>query len=273
MCSAGWLHRIHHGVYAVGHRALSKEGDWMAAVLACGIGAAISHAHAAALWSIRPDPGRGPIDVTLRTRAGRKRRAGIRVHRPRVLRDEEFSTRRGIPCTTPARTILDLAGVVHGRPLERAIDEGARLRLLDMDDLVEILEHHRGHPGARRLRGVLARHEIGSTLTRSELEERFLRLCRQEQFPAPLVNAPLLGYVVDFLWPGEMVIVELDGHQSHGTRAAFESDRDRDSSLLAAGYLVLRFTWRDVTRRPAVVVDRVRRVLRARTPTGGATHR
>jgi hypothetical protein len=126
-----------------------------------GTGAAISHAHAAALWSIRPDPGRGPIDVTLRTRAGRKRRAGIRVHRPRVLRDEEFSTRRGIPCTTPARTILDLAGVVHARHLERAIDEGARLRLLDMDDLVEILEHHRGHPGARRLRGVLARHEIG----------------------------------------------------------------------------------------------------------------
>jgi len=123
---------------------------------------------------------------------------------------------------------------------------------------------HPGHPGTRRLKGVLFRHEAGSTLTRSELEERFLALCRKEGLPHPLVNAPLLGYVVDFHWIEAKVVVELDGFASHGTRSAFESDRDRDTALSARGYVVLRFTWRDLTRRTKVVAGRVRRVLRIR---------
>jgi very-short-patch-repair endonuclease len=264
---------MHHGVYAVGHSALNREGRWMAAVLACGSGAVLSHRHAAALWKIRPGGHRGPIDVTLRTRAGRRRRRGIRVHRPRVVRVEELTTCREIPCTTPDRTILDLAGILSTRHLERAIDEGDRLRLFDVDDLIEILRHHRGHPGARHLRGVLARHQVGSTVTRSELEERFLRLCRGADFPELLVNAPLLDYVVDFLWPTERVVVEVDGHESHGTRAAFERDRDRDTRLAVEGYVVLRFTWRDLSVRPSVVRDRVRHVLDSRSPSSGATYR
>jgi very-short-patch-repair endonuclease len=199
----------------------------MAAVLACGPGAVLSHAAAAALWSIRPTAPPGAIDVTLRTRAGRRRRPGA------------------------AR-------------FERAIDEGDRLSLVTADDLIELLRRHRGHPGARRLRGVIARHQIGSTPTRSELEERLLALCRRYRLPQPEVNVPLLEYVVDFLWRDARLIVEADGRATHGTRRAFQADRDRDGRLAVAGYLVLRFTWWDVTRRSVVVADRVRRVLAGR---------
>lgn len=261
--ATGWLHRMHHGVYAVGHRSLSMRGHWMAAVLACSEGAVLSHADAAALWTIRPKMGTAPIDVTLRTRAGRRRRTGIRVHRPRRLPEDELSTHHGIPCTAPARTILDLASVVGSRPLERAIDEGDRLALVLADDLIKLLRRHRGHPGARALRGVLARHQVGTTATRSELEERFLALCRKQRLPQPEVNVPLLDYVVDFLWRDAKLVVEVDGRATHGTREAFQADRDRDGRLAVAGYRVLRFTWWDVTRRPAVVADRVRRMLAA----------
>lgn len=257
----GWLIAVHRGVYAVGHARLSREGQWMAAVLAGGPGAVLSHENAAALWLIRAPARAGPVDVTLPTRAGRRRRAGIRVHRPRRLPEDEVSVHRDIPCTTPARTVLDLACVLGTRPLERAADEADRLRLVAADDLIELLRRHRWHPGARRLRGVLARHQIGSTVTRSELEERFLDLCRRRHLPQPEMNVPLLDYVVDFLWPEARLVVEVDGQATHGTRRAFQVDRDRDGALTVEGYTVLRFTWFDVTRRPAVVANRVQQLL------------
>jgi very-short-patch-repair endonuclease len=262
----GWLHALHRGVYAVGHTQLNREGRWMAAVLSCGKGAVLSHLPAAALWSLRSHWESGPVDVTLRTRAGRRRRPGIRIHRPRRLPDDELSGSKGIPSTGPARTILDLAGTVGRRSLERTIDEADRLRLVAADDLVELLRRHRGHPGARELRSLLTRHRIGSTLTRSELEERFLALCRHRGIPQPDVNVPLLDYVVDFLWPERGLVVEVDGRGSHDTRRAFQQDRDRDGRLAVAGYRVLRFTWFDVTSRPAVVADRIRRLLQAPIP-------
>jgi hypothetical protein len=154
--AAGWLHRLHRGVYAVGHRRLARRGHWMGAVLACGHGAVLSHRSAAALWSIRPQVEPDLIDVTLRTRAGRRRRRGIRVHRPRRLPDDELTTHWEIPATGPARTILDLGSMIDTRPLERAIDEADRLKLVAADDLVELLRRHPGHPGARKLRRVLA---------------------------------------------------------------------------------------------------------------------
>jgi very-short-patch-repair endonuclease len=259
--AAGWLHRLHRGVYAVGHRRLARRGHWMGAVLACGHGAVLSHRSAAALWSIRPQVEPDLIDVTLRTRAGRRRRRGIRVHRPRRLPDDELTTHWEIPATGPARTILDLGSMIDTRPLERAIDEADRLKLVAADDLVELLRRHPGHPGARKLRRVLARHQVGSTATRSELEERFLVLCRRHRLPQPQVNALLLDYVVDFLWREARLVVEVDGRATHGTRRAFQADRDRDGRLAVAGYTVLRFTWWDVTRRHAVVADRVGRLL------------
>lgn len=267
--TAGWLHRVHRGVYAVGHRRLGMTGHCMAAVLACGDGAVLSHRSAAALWSFGRQRPADAIDVTLRTRAGRRRRPGIRVHRPRRLPEDELSIDRGIPATAPARTILDLASVIRVRPLERAVDEADRLRLVDADDLIELVRRHPGHPGAGRLRGLLARHQIGSTATRSELEERFLALCRRHHLPQPEVNVPLLDYVVDFLWSEGRLVVEVDGRATHDTRRAFQADRDRDGRLAVAGYRVLRFTWWDVSRRPAVVADRIRRLLNAaRSPRG-----
>jgi hypothetical protein len=266
---AGWLHRVHRGVYAVGHSRLSRRGRWMAAVLACGPGAVLSHLTAALLWGLRPphaaSGGTRPIDVTIPTSAGRTSRVGIRIHRAPGLSDSETSRRDGLPVTSPARTILDLARVLPRRSLERAIDEGERLRLCGVAELEAIATVHSGQgptgSAAAALAAVLSSHAVGSTLTRSELEERFLALCRERGLPAPLVNAPLFGLTVDFHWPTESVVVEVDGHESHGTRRAFQDDRDRDSLLAAHGVRTLRFTWWDVTARPAVVADRLKRVL------------
>jgi very-short-patch-repair endonuclease len=257
----GWLHQLHRGVYAVGHRRLTEHGRWSAAVLACGPGAVLSHHSAAALWRLRPARDDAVVDVTIPTRAGRRRRRGIAVHRPRSFVAGETMVHEDIPVTAPARTLLDLAAVLPRRAVERAIDEAARLRLCNHDDLARIVFEGPARAGRRRLRAVLGSHSIGSTLTRSELEERFLALCRRRALPHPEVNVPLLDYTVDFHWPDAGLVVELDGQASHGTRAAFHRDRDRDSHLAAHGFRTLRFTWWDVVARPAVVAHRVVRVL------------
>lgn len=258
--AAGRLHRLYRGVYAVGHKRSTQHGRWMAAVLACGDGAVLSHGSAARLWGIL-DRGGSPIEVSTPSRGGRGRRPGLVVHRRPTLRMTETTRRDGIPVTIPALTILDLAASFERRPLERLIDAAERLRLCNGDDLAAIVAAHGGRAGAGALGTLLTGHAIGSTVTRSELEERFLALCRERGLPDPLVNQRLLDYEVDFHWPAARVVVELDGHASHGTRAAFERDRDRDTHLAAHGYQTLRFTWRDVTARPAVVAHRVRRVV------------
>jgi very-short-patch-repair endonuclease len=162
-----------------------------------------------------------------------------------------------------ARTILDLATVLPRRQLERAVDEAERLKLCTEGDLDELVRSHFGRPGTGALGSVLREHRSGSTATRNEFEERFLSLCRKRRLPQPEVNVTLLDYVVDFLWADAKLVVELDGRGSHQTRRAFQEDRDRDGRLAVAGYQVVRFTWFDVTRRPAVVADRVRRLLTA----------
>jgi Protein of unknown function (DUF559)/Transcriptional regulator, AbiEi antitoxin len=258
--AAGWLIRLHNGVYAVGAHALSWRSRWTAAVLACGNDAVLSHTSAAALWKLTR-PRAGVVEVTVPSAGGRRSRAGIKLHRSTTLTAEDLSTRDAIPVTSPRRTIIDLARAGWSpRPLERLLDEADRHRLLDPGTFNEGFQ-----PVDRRLpkslRVVLTNHQAGSTLTRSELEERFLALCRASDVPAPLVNAPLLGLTVDFLWPQAALIVELDGRGSHDTRRAFQEDRDRDSMLVAAGFRVLRFTWWDVTSRPGVVVGRLRRAL------------
>jgi very-short-patch-repair endonuclease len=274
----GWLHRVHRGVYAVGHRNLNLEGWWMAATLACGQDAVLSHESAAALWEIRRsqrdqrlagEGGGHPIEVSIPSGSGRISRAGLVVHRVAALLPSERTIHRGIRATTPERTILDLASRLARRQLERAIDEAERLRLCGGCELEAIVATHAGRAGTAALRRVLESHRAGSTVTRSELEERFLALCRKHRLPQPEVNVPLLDYVVDFLWPEARLVVEVDGHASHGTHRAFQGDRDRDGRLAVAGYLVLRFTWWDVTRRPAVVADRLRRLLRVRVEKPG----
>jgi hypothetical protein len=252
----GWLHRVHRGVYAVGHSKLTREGRYMAAVLACGDGAVLSHFSAAVLWEILPE--RGPrVDVTVPTAGGRGKHRLVIVHRA-ALTAREVMEMRGIALTKPGRTLVDLADVLPRRTLERALDEAAYLRL----DL-EALEPRPGRRGAGRLAAVLARHTVGSTRTRGELEERMLALCRGAGLPAPEVNGDVMGYEIDFVWREARLVVETDGWEAHGTRAAFERDRRRDAALVAAGWRVVRITWQRLEREPAGVARELRRLLAA----------
>jgi hypothetical protein len=245
---AGRLRPLHRGVYAVGHRQLRTEAFWLAAALACGPGAVLSHATAAALWGLRPSSATR-IDITARRRRGRP---GIRIHRAQC-HAREATIHRAIPVTTPARTLLDLAATTPRRALERALDEAEQLRLFDLTALRSTIEAHRGRPGAPILEAVLEHHTAGTTLTRSELEEQFLRLCDDHDIARPLTNVRLEGLEVDFHWPELRLVVEVDGYAFHHTRRAFERDRARDALLTAAHIDVMRFSHRQVTTQPHAI--------------------
>jgi len=256
---AGRLHPVYRGVYSVGYRSSTREGKWLGAVLACGRGAALSHLDAAELWGLASRD-RGAIHVTVPTRSGRAHRPGIRVHRV-PLATVEVVRSRGVPVTSPARTLIDIAELLPRRRTERALGEGEYLRLVDGRALEGALEENVGRAGARCLWSILEARALGSTLTRSELEERFLALCRAHRLPHPTVNARVAGVEVDFLWTEQRVIAETDGYAAHGTRAAFERDRKRDVCLQAAGYVVLRFTYRQVVDDASWVVSNLRFAL------------
>jgi very-short-patch-repair endonuclease len=259
--AAGRLHRLHRGVYAVGHTVIGARGRWMAAVLACGDGAALSHEAAAALWGIRRrDAAR--IDVTVPTTAGRSQRPGLRIHRTRMLRPDEVTAADGIPVTTPARTLLDLAATLDTDALKRALDRAEILELTDYPTLDAVARAHPEHPGSTRLRRTL-RTYVAGTVTRSSLEELFLALCRRHGLPAPRVNAYVCGFEVDFLFDEQRLVVETDGWRYHGTRQAFERDRDRDATLLLEGYRTLRVTYHRLQRAPDVVAATLKRLLAA----------
>jgi len=251
--TAGRLHRIHRGVYAVGHPVLPRYARWMAAVLAAGPGAALSHASAAALWEIRPSEATR-IDVSVPSAAGRAKRPGLRIHRASALHNVETTRHHAIPATTPARTLLDLASSLPRRALERALDQAEILELFDLRALRNVLDAHRGERGARALAAALEDHHAGTTVTRSALEEAFLALCAAHALERPQTNVRVCGLEVDFLFAAQRLVVEADGWQFHRTRAAFERDRERDAILAHAGYRTLRVTHRQLTRRPSEVV-------------------
>jgi hypothetical protein len=261
----GRLHPCHRGVYMVGHPRLSRMGEWMAAALACGEGALLSHASTLELFGVIL-LGTGPAHVTVAAGAHSHKRAAITVHRSRNLPAEIRTMRRGIPSTNVARALIDVAPGSPRRRLERLIDEADRLRLCSESELREAVAAHPGHRGASRVARALAHHDVGSTLTRLELEERFLEMCRAGGLPQPLVNERLEGYIVDFLWPQARLVAETDGWDTHRTRRAFEEDRRRDARLAVLGYLVVRFTWRQVVTEPKVVAGQIRTLLRSRGP-------
>jgi predicted transcriptional regulator of viral defense system len=252
---ASRLHRIHRTVYSLVPRALlTREGHWMAAVLACGPGAVLSHRNAAALHGLRPTQ-RTKIDVTVPRRSARKHR-GIDVHRSTTLTPADVTVANGIPCTTPARTLLDLAEVIARRPLERAFDQAEILDLFDLYAIEDQLARNSTRPAARRVKQLLEEHYIGSTPTQSELEEAFLALCRRLRLPEPKVSRwidlhdgePMIW--ADFVWFEQRVIVETDGDKFHGTHQARERDPRRDQRAIVAGWMPVRTTWRQVMRRP-----------------------
>jgi hypothetical protein len=250
--ASGRLHRIHRGVYALVQRELlSRSGSFMAAVLACGPGAVLSHRSAAALHELRATD-RATIDVTVPGRTCRKH-SGIDVHRSRTLAPEDTTEVDRIPCTTVARTQLDLAEAVNRRALERAYDQAEILERFDLRALNDQLARNHGRRAIPIVRALLAEHHSGTTVTWSELEERFLALIRSAGAPAPEVNAWVApddgepAIRVDFIWRAQRLCIETDGRAFHRTRHAFETDRRRDQRLTLAGWRVVRVTWRQVT--------------------------
>jgi very-short-patch-repair endonuclease len=219
----------------------------MAAVLATG--GALSHASAAAAWDLRPRT-TGAIDITVAGRSGRMNRPGIRLHRPRTLETHDIVAHGGIAVTTPARTIIDLSATLQGRPLEHLLDLAEQRRLVDFAEL-------RTRPIPRSLQAVLSLYAANLAPTRSELEERFLRLCDDHGIRRPDVNTRIEGIEVDFAWRDARVVVEVDGYRYHRASSAFETDRERDVMLAPAGWQVLRFTWTQLTTRPAWVAAAV----------------
>lgn len=259
---------LHRGVYAVGHDRLTLNGRWLAAVLAVGPGGVLSHREAAALHELRPSS-RSTVDVTV---AARRRVPGVQVHRVERLDPADRTVVAGIPTTTVARTLVDLADVVPPRALRKALEEAERSHRLDARAIEAVLARTRGRNGAgcRRIRAALAElAATGDTVTRSELEDRFLSLLDAHGVPRPLTNRWIAGMEGDAVWPAARVVAELDGWAFHGTRQAFERDRERTSELTAEGWTVVRFTHAQVVGRPAWAAARLRRVLaQAATATG-----
>jgi very-short-patch-repair endonuclease len=249
----GRLHPIFRGVYGVGRPELTQRGRWMAAVLSCGPGAVLSHASAAALWTItaqRPAPS-AAIDVSVPPDVHR-RRSGIHLHR-RVFRAGHKTRRDGIPVTSPARTLLDLAGFLPEDELEAAVNQADKLWLIDPERLRTQVETSAGLAGVAALRQVLDRRTF--RLTDSELERRFLRLVRRAGLPLPRTRQRVNGYRVDFYWPEFALVVETDGLRYHRTAAQQARDRERDQAHLAAGLTPLRFTHAQIAFEPARVTQ------------------
>jgi very-short-patch-repair endonuclease len=247
----GWLRRMHRGVYLVG----LGPGPWSreaAALLACGEAAVLSHRSAGALWRL---VARAPGDVDVTVRKGhRGGRDGIRVHRA-PLGARDVAVRLELAVTSPIRTLLDLAAVLSQDELDRAVNEAQVQRLATAEEIARAIGRRRGAGGLRRSLGDEPR------ITRSEIERRMLALVRRIGLPLPRTNVMVAGHEVDFLWREQRLIVETDGHRAHATRARFESDRARDARLVAAGYVVLRFTWRHLVDEPEVVAARLAAAL------------
>ena len=257
---AGRLLRLHPGVYAVGHARLRSEGHWLAAVLAVGPGAALSHRDAAGLHGLRP-ANHARVDVT----TTRQPRAidGIAIHRTRVLEADDVTHIAGIPVTTVARTLVDLAGTVPRDHLAKAIKEAERQRTFDLRKVEAALARTRGRTGRghQALKAAIAEHAaLGLSATDSILEDAFLRLVRSVRLPKPATQVVIEGFRIDAVWRAQRLAVELDGWQDHGTRRSFEADRERDAALTAAGWRVVRFTHRQVTHRPDLVARTLRRL-------------
>jgi very-short-patch-repair endonuclease len=246
--TAGRLHRIHRGVYSVGHGRLSDQGRWMAAVLACGKWAVLSHLSAAELWGIRRrvrrlseagERGRhGSVHVTVAKTSGMRRRSGILLHRSSTLIAAHCTRRDGIPVTTPSRTLADLRPLLSPAEFGQALREAEFLRLPITD-------------------------RFESEGDRTELESAFLALCRRHRLSRPEVNVEVDRFVVDFLWRQRRLIAEVDGWASHRTRSAFEEDRARDARLAVLGFRVVRVTWRQVRNDTAGVAETIRAILRS----------
>lgn len=264
--ASGYLQPVFRGTFAVGHRAITRKGRMLAAVLACEEGTILSHGSAAellGLWDREPPR----LEVIPPDWSGRKI-PGIRWHRVRLPLPDEFELRDGIPCTTVSRTLVDMAGWCGWPQMRRLVEQAAIMRQLDVEEIDLVLSRGRRR-GAPLLRRVLLpwRYTAEPRPTiRSPLEARLLPRLIEEGLPAPRTNVKLKlegrPIEVDLFWEKQRLAIETDGEETHGTAVAFQRDRWRDQVLVAAGYRTARVTWAQVRDEPTAVVNRIARMLR-----------
>jgi very-short-patch-repair endonuclease len=243
----GQLHVVYRGVYAVGHRSLSQEGRWLAAVLACGPGARLSHHSAAASWGLAAD--RPEVHVTM---AHRLRTAGVVTHEGRLAASDR-KVRHGIPVTSVARVLVDQAHAVDEDELERLLREAQFHGLFNVTALRDAL--------TRRRSRVLTELLDDLNATQSMLEDAFLRLCRRFRIPKPRAQVRRDRRRPDFVWKHQRLIVEVDSWMAHSTPHAFQADRTLSNAVQLAGWMILRFTYTDIRRRAAMVATQVGQAL------------
>jgi hypothetical protein len=260
--ASGRLHVVHRDVYLLGPQPLTKRGKWLAPVLALGPGTMLSHESAAALWGLARDQRK--VHVTApRGRQVRPGRTGIQLHRCKFQGDERV-VREGIPVTTVARTLFDLAEGAPSHRLKSAWDEADRLHLLRLPEVAVVYERGRGRRRARkRIRPFLDTERRYVEDTASPLEDRFAAFCVAYRLPPPQTNVLVDGDEVDALWPGARLIVELDSWEFHAHRQAFETDRDRDTEHLIAGYRTIRVTHRRLSAEPGHLAAQIHALLGA----------
>ena len=255
----GRLRRIHRGVYAVGP--LDREGHWMAAVLAGGEGALLSHRDAAMLWNLR-ETSRRAIDVTV-VGAHRRSRPRLTFHSAIALQADDRAEIDGIPVTSVPRTLLDLAEVVSAQQLRRAYEAAERHGLLDMRAVNELVARSNGRRGLAPLLALLDYDPSPAVGSKSDLECRFLDLVREVGLPLPQLNVCVEGFMVDAYWPRAWLVVELQSWRHHAHRQAFERDSERLGRLQLAGYSVLPLTYRQLRDQPDWVIRSIGGLLRA----------
>ncbi|MDX6555928.1 MAG: hypothetical protein QOD86_2123 [Miltoncostaeaceae bacterium] len=238
----GRLVRLHEGVFAVGHAALTLDARRLAAVLAYGREALLSHRAAAELWGLLPSSPQFEVTVP----HARRSREGIVAHRSRTIGGPDRAVVRAIPVTSVARTLVDLADVLDERRLAKAVHQAEVLRIFDLRALEEALVRVPGRRGRHRLGQALAAYKPEPRFTRSRAERRLLSVCRRHGLPAPQTNLWIGEHEVDAYWADARVALEVDGAETHDTRRAFHEDRRRDRFLATEGIQVVRVTWRDL---------------------------
>lgn len=257
--ASGRLHRVHRGVYAVGHDAIPRHGRCLAAVLSCGRGALLSHRSAAWLWGLT-SRWQATADVT--ATAPREPRHMVKVHSAEAIQDEDRCVYERVPVTAIPRTLLDFAAVDPSF-LGAAVERAHRRALLDLDAIDRLLVRSRGFRGVARLRDEVEIYRV-KAFTRSRLERRFLSLVRRAEIPPPSMNLFIAGFELDAFWAVERFAVELDTYDYHGDPVAFEADRLRQEDLKLAGIEMTRITGARMDREPEAIAARLRRLLSQR---------
>jgi very-short-patch-repair endonuclease len=256
---------LHPGVYAVGHDALTPDSRRLAAVLACGPGALLSYRAAGALQNLLPSSPQFEITVP----HARKPKPGLVIHRSRLIHPDDRSSVRGIPVTSVARTLVDLADVLSEERLGKAVHEAEVRRVFDLSAVEAVVRRLPGRKGRHKLSRVLAAHRPEPHFLRSEAERRFKRLCEDHSLRRPQFNVNIAGYEVDAYWPDASIAVEIDGAETHHTRRAFHEDRARDRRLAAHGIRVVRVTWQDLDDA-ARLAGELRAIRVAAAPAAGS---